>query len=71
MVTIHFYEDSAIVLSQLRKEIPSVEQEIKIKGKKGKILSVVQAKEDTYHVYVQLEKVKKTVFVDDKKKKRR
>ena len=71
MVTIHYFENRTVVLSQLRNEIPSIDQDIKIKGKKGKILSVIQAKENTYHVYVQLEKVVKTAPSVDNKKKRR
>ena len=72
MFTIHYFENRTIVLTQLRKEIPAVDQDIKIKGKKGKVLSVQQSKDNTYQVYVQLEKVVKAApLAADNKKKRR
>lgn len=72
MVTIHFFENSTNVLTQLRQEIPNVDQEIKIKGRKGKILSVNQVKEDVYQANVEFEKiVKKAALAVDPKKRRR
>ena len=53
MVTVHFFDNSTNVLTQLRQEIPNVEQEIKIKGRKGKILSVIQLKEDVFQANVE------------------
>ncbi|HEO8419121.1 hypothetical protein [Niallia sp. FSL W8-0635] len=72
MVTIHFFENSTNVLTQLRQEIPNVDQEIKIKGRKGKILTVTQVKEDVYQANVEFEKiVKKAALAVDPKKRRR
>lgn len=72
MVTIHFFENSANVLTQLRQEIPNVDQEIKIKGRKGKILTVTQVKKDVYQANVEFEKiVKKAALAVDPKKRRR
>lgn len=72
MVTVHFFENSTNVLTQLRQEIPNVDQEIKIKGRKGKILSVNQVKEDVYQANVEFEKiVKKAALAVDSKKRRR
>jgi hypothetical protein len=72
MVTVHFFENSTNVLTQLRQEIPNVAQEIKIKGRKGKILSVNQVKEDVYQANVEFEKiVKKAALAVDPKKRRR
>ncbi len=72
MVTIHFFENSTNVLTQLRQEIPNVDQEIKIKGRKGKILTVTQVKKDVYQANVEFEKiVKKAALAVDPKKRRR
>ena len=72
MVTIHFFENSRNVLTQLRQEIPNVDQDIKIKGRKGKVLSVNQIKDEVYQVNVAFEKIiKKAAIAADNKKKRR
>jgi hypothetical protein len=72
LVTVHFFDNSTNVLTQLRQEIPNVEQEIKIKGRKGKILSVIQLKEDVFQANVEFEKiVKKTAVAADSKKRKR
>ncbi|WP_312092100.1 hypothetical protein [Niallia sp.] len=72
MVTVHFFENSTNVLTQLRQEIPNVDQEIKIKGRKGKILSVSQLKEDVFQANVEFEKiVKKAALAADSKKRKR
>lgn len=72
MVTIHFFENSTNVLTQLRQEIPNVDQEKKIKGRKGKILTVTQVKKDVYQANVEFEKiVKKAALAVDPKKRRR
>ncbi|KAB7671239.1 hypothetical protein [Bacillus sp. B1-b2] len=72
MVIVHYIENSVVLLTQLKKEVPVVDQEIKIKGKKGKVTHVVEPKENTFQVYVQLEKLVKTnaIAVDNKKKRK-
>ncbi|MGE8077456.1 hypothetical protein [Peribacillus loiseleuriae] len=72
MVTIHFFENNTIVLSQLLKHIPSVDEDIKIKGRKGKVLSVKNIEENIVHVHVIFEQVIKNqpISKDTKKKKR-
>ncbi|KMY50122.1 hypothetical protein [Peribacillus loiseleuriae] len=72
MVTIHFFENKSIVLSQLLKHIPSVDEDIKIKGRKGKVLSVKKIEENIVHVHVIFEQVNKNqpISKDTKKKKR-
>ncbi|MEH7336443.1 hypothetical protein V7161_27845 [Neobacillus drentensis] len=57
MVVIHFLENKSIVLSQLRSTIPSVDEPIKIKGKKGKVVDIKTIDERVIHVYVEFEKV--------------
>lgn len=72
MITVHFFENKTIVLSQLLNQIPVVDENIKIKGRKGKILSVEQVGDYTAHVHVMFEKVVKNqpIIKDNKKKKR-
>jgi hypothetical protein len=72
MNVVHFIENNAVVLSQLRKQIPSVNEFIKIKGHKGKVVDVKKIEENVIQVHVFLEKVSKVqpAAIDNKKKKR-
>ena len=44
MVFIHFFESGKKVLTQYLKTIPAVDETIKIKGRKGKVLRVNKSK---------------------------
>ena len=72
MYAIHYFEKNIAVLSQCLRRIPEVEENIKIKGRKGKVVNVSQIETNKYHVHVDLEKIvkKELVLKDDKKKKR-
>ena len=71
MFAIHFYENNIAVLSQCLNQVPEVDTNIKIKGRKGKVVEVVQIEDTKYRVNVALEKINKApLFIDDKKKKR-
>ncbi|MEH6941023.1 hypothetical protein [Bacillus sp. JJ722] len=72
MVTIHFFENKTLVLSQLVNNVPSVNDEIKIKGRKGKVLRVNNVKDNVIHVHILFDQVIKTkpLAFDNKKKKR-
>jgi hypothetical protein len=72
MFAIHFIEKNISVLSQCLRRIPEVDETIKIKGRKGKVVNVSQIEENKYHVFVDLEKIvkKQPLLKDDKKKKR-
>lgn len=72
MIIVHFLENKTVVLSQLRSEIPSVDEQVKIKGRKGTVQSVKKTDENAVHVQVMFEKVKETpqLLKDAKKKKR-
>ena len=72
MVVVHFFENKSIVLTQLRSDIPAVDENIKIKGRKGIIISVKKLEENTAHAQIVFEKVKQTQQIqrDSKKKKR-
>lgn len=72
MNAIHYFEKNISVLSQCLQRIPEVDESIKIKGRKGKVVNVIQIEENKYHVQVVLEKIVKTdpLLKDDKKKRR-
>ena len=59
MVVVRFLENKTVVLSQLLKQIPSVDENIKIKGRKGKVTSIENVKENVIHAHVVFEQVKK------------
>ncbi|MCJ8008079.1 hypothetical protein ACFFF5_18005 [Lederbergia wuyishanensis] len=72
MFVVYFLEDKNVLLNQLLKRVPSVGEDISIKGRKGKITSVDSIDEKKFHVQVIFEKVKKnTLIVDNSKKKKR
>jgi hypothetical protein len=72
MVLVHFLEDKTIVLSQLLKNIPSVDENIRIKGKKGKVIGVREIEENLVQVHVVFEKVvKKEPMTKDTNKKKK
>ena len=60
MYAIHYYENKNYVLNVARRSVPSVGDEVKIKGRKGKVISLLEIKENVYHVFVEFEKVKDT-----------
>lgn len=72
MVVVHFYEKNSIVLSQFLNHVPSEDENIKIKGRKGKVISVKNIEENLVHVHVMFEQVnkKQPILKDTKKKKR-
>ena len=74
MFSVYFFENKDLVLNQLLKSVPSAGDEIKIKGRKGKVLSVATVDENKFYVQVNLEKVTKlkgaALTPLDKKKKR-
>jgi hypothetical protein len=72
MIVVHFFENNSVVLSQFRNQIPSVDENIKIKGRKVKVSSVKEIEENKFHVHVIFEQVVKNKLIanDTKKKKR-
>lgn len=71
MYGIHFFENNTLVLSQFLKYIPSVDEDIKIKGRKGKVFSVNMVEENSFHVHVIYEKVIKSPIKAKDNKKRK
>ena len=72
MFAVHFYESGNLVISQLLNNIPEVGQPIKLKGRKGKVISVNEIGPNKYNVQLEFEAIKKvaTVVAVDKKKRR-
>ncbi|WP_442600181.1 hypothetical protein [Neobacillus sp. D3-1R] len=72
MFVVSFYENKNVLLSQLRKSVPAVGDDLTIKGRKGKVSSVDTIDEKNVHVQVTLEKVlKNKLAAEDPKKKKR
>ncbi|MGO4890365.1 hypothetical protein ACJ2A9_21670 [Anaerobacillus sp. MEB173] len=71
MITVHYYENKNLLLSQLLENVPSVGDNVKIKKRKGKVVSITKLDEMTLQVQVTLEVIKKNVTVDPSKKKKR
>lgn len=72
LFAVHYLENNTPVLSQCLERIPEVDEDLKIKGRKGKVVNIVQIEESKYHVHVVLEKInKKQALLKDDKKKRR
>ncbi|WP_077212983.1 hypothetical protein [Bacillus dakarensis] len=71
MTVIHFFDHNNVVLTQLRSTVPVLNENIKIKGRKGKVASITQIDDHTIHVHVLFEKVQKPKpsAKDTKKKK--
>lgn len=72
MTFVHFFEGKTLVLSQLLNQIPNLDDNIKIKGRKGKVLGVNQVEENIVHIQIVFDKVvaKQALLKDTKKKKR-
>jgi hypothetical protein len=75
MFAVHFFENKNLLLSQLLQTVPSVGEELKIKGRKAKISSVTNVEENKFHIQVviEIEKVTKgkNAVVDLSKKRKR
>ncbi|GLB60103.1 hypothetical protein [Cytobacillus sp. NCCP-133] len=72
MYTVYYLEGRNILLNQLRKNLPSEGDDVRIKGRKGKVTSVQSLENNRVHVQVTIEVVNKNKAVLDisKKKKR-
>jgi hypothetical protein len=72
MFVVQFLENKNLLLTQLLNRVPSVGEDISIKGKKGKVSSVNYIDERNIQVYLFIEKVKeKKLILDNSKKKKR
>lgn len=71
MYIVYFYHERNLLLQQLRKEIPAEGDELKIKGRKAKVVQTTTIEGNKVHVELQLEQVIKKAAVDLSKKKRK
>ena len=74
MYSIHFYENKTYVLNQALRNIPSIDDDVSIKGRKAKVLNIEEIKENVYYVYIEFEKIvvkSKTATKELGKKKKR
>lgn len=71
MYVVHYFENKNLLLTQLVQNVPAVEEVIKIKGKKGKVIKVTDIDERNVQIQVELDRiVKKNAVVDPKKRRR-
>lgn len=71
MFVVHFFENKNLLLSQLRKHVPSEGDDLTIKGRKGKVSRVSSIDDKNIHVQVILESIKKNQLIADKSKKKK
>lgn len=72
MVTIQYFEHNLLYFSQLAHHVPAVDHDIKIKGRKAKVIRVNEINENLIQVHIILEKINKKVLAtkEIQKKKR-
>ena len=71
MFVSHYYENKTSVLSQLLVKLPTVEEDIRIKGRKAKVLEVLQVDDNNFHVKILFEKIPKKQPLKELGKKKR
>lgn len=71
MFVTHYYENKTSVLSQLLVKLPTIEEDIRIKGRKAKVTEVLQIDVNQYHVKIIFEKIPKKQPLNDLGKKKR
>ena len=70
MFVVHFLENKNLLLTQYLQYAPSAGEELRIKGRKGKVSSVNSIDEKNIQVQVIFETINKNKLTVDKKKKR-
>lgn len=71
MIVVHFIENRNVILTQLRKTVPTAGENIRIKGRNGSVVDIKKIKDNVVHVYVTMVAItKKNVMLDSKKKRR-
>ena len=71
MVFIHFFESGKKVLTQYLKTVPAVDETIKIKGRKGKVLRVDQIEDHIIHVHVLYDQIVKKESISRPQKEKK
>lgn len=71
MYNVTFYENRTLFMSKLTTTIPSENENIQLKGRKGIVIRVEQIDEKNVHVHIALEKViKKSAILEPNKKRK-
>ncbi|MCD7035694.1 hypothetical protein LRR81_15725 [Metabacillus sp. GX 13764] len=71
MFAVHFFEERNTLLTQLLKSIPAAGDDVKVKGRKGKVLEVTPVDEKNFQVFVKFESAPKgKSAVEEAKKKK-
>ena len=70
MFVTHYYENKTSVLSQLLVKLPTVDEDIRIKGRKAKVLEVLQVDDNNFHVKILFEKSLKSDLLKSLERKR-
>lgn len=71
MKVVHFYEGKENILIQLLENIPPVDQPIKIKGRRGKVIQVNEIDERFVNVFIEFDKIRKRTTTSTLYNKRR
>ncbi|MGG5255387.1 hypothetical protein ACQYAD_18330 [Neobacillus sp. SM06] len=71
MFVVSYFENKNLLLTQLSKRIPSEGDELKIKGRKGKVTNVSCIDEKNIHIQITLETVPKNKLIVDPSKKKK
>ncbi len=72
MIAVHYFFDKKEVLHRLQDTVPTEGEQIRLKGRKGTVLSLVPINENNVYVHIYLEPKKpKFVPLDPRKKNRR
>ncbi len=72
MYSIHFYESKTYLLNKASRIIPSVNENVRIKGRNGKVINVQEMGENRYFVFVEFEIIvdKSKLAMNNLKKKK-
>ncbi|WP_163100369.1 hypothetical protein [Peribacillus alkalitolerans] len=72
MYVVYYYENKNQLLNQLLKRVPTVGENLTIKGRKAKVTRVNSIDERKFQVQVTLEPIQKAkISLEDLKKRRR
>ncbi len=71
MFVVSFFENKNLLLTQLLKSVPSEGDDLKIKGRKGKVTNVSRIDEKNIHIQLTLETIPKNKLVADPSKKKK
>ncbi|MGY3715915.1 hypothetical protein ACWE42_10360 [Sutcliffiella cohnii] len=72
MYVVHYLQGREVILTQLRQTVPSFDEGLKIKGRKGIVTNVNIVDDKHVHVQVVLDPIiKNKVALDNSKKKKR